>query len=553
MSVVYVLTTQMLEDEENATVEPIKKMSKWDNDDNDVDLSDVASYDEYAYKNLSCTLGDYSKPSHEGYRNTIELLVGNNVVPLRSDTIRTPEKVLIREKAKFPITKNINSISLARGEERSDKTEEILGIIEDVLVEVAEHVYPVDFVISDINENEKMLFILGSPFLTTAKAAIKFDKGPITLRSGKSKISFYRILDSLCMIEKGVKNDIEPIAPTMTVNRLVLEWEEKIKLYLEREMKFDQWRSKNFKGKCPTLITTKGGIEDEGEVTHRYAISSLMDTTYWMSKQAAVRLPNLKLKTLGDRGVDFIFIGYVEYSKAFRDGVFDQHSYCFDVDDEPKTFNEAIKSRDVTFWKEAINNKMYSIMGNNTRLLTDLPPGCKPLGYKWIFKRKLKMNVKIAFLNGELDEKVYINQPQGFIVTSINFEGILAWGGAILLASKKKTCLTSSTMVSKFVALATACKEAEWLKNLILEISLWPKPIALISIYCNSTSTLAKAYSQMYNRKSRHLGVRHRMIHELIMNGVVSIKFVRSQQNLADHLTRGLARDLLLKSVKGMA
>ncbi|GJS77484.1 hypothetical protein Tco_0727365 [Tanacetum coccineum] len=34
------------------------------------------------------TLGDYSKPSHEGYRNTIELPVGNNVVPLRSDTVR---------------------------------------------------------------------------------------------------------------------------------------------------------------------------------------------------------------------------------------------------------------------------------------------------------------------------------------------------------------------------------------------------------------------------------------------------------------------------------
>ncbi|GJZ39153.1 hypothetical protein Tco_0585716 [Tanacetum coccineum] len=34
------------------------------------------------------TLGDYSKPSHKGYRNTIELPAGNNVVPLRSDTIR---------------------------------------------------------------------------------------------------------------------------------------------------------------------------------------------------------------------------------------------------------------------------------------------------------------------------------------------------------------------------------------------------------------------------------------------------------------------------------
>nr|GEV13025.1 hypothetical protein [Tanacetum cinerariifolium] len=34
------------------------------------------------------TPGDYYKPSHEGYRNTIELPVRNNVVPLRSDTIR---------------------------------------------------------------------------------------------------------------------------------------------------------------------------------------------------------------------------------------------------------------------------------------------------------------------------------------------------------------------------------------------------------------------------------------------------------------------------------
>ncbi|GKC09730.1 hypothetical protein Tco_1001340 [Tanacetum coccineum] len=34
------------------------------------------------------TFGDFSRPSHEGYQNTIELPDGNNVVPLRSDTIR---------------------------------------------------------------------------------------------------------------------------------------------------------------------------------------------------------------------------------------------------------------------------------------------------------------------------------------------------------------------------------------------------------------------------------------------------------------------------------
>ncbi|GJX03494.1 zinc finger, CCHC-type containing protein [Tanacetum coccineum] len=286
-------------------------------------------------------------------------------------TSKAPEKVLIREEAKFPVTKNVNSISLAKGEEeRSDKTDETLdnnvkptvteteipmmeaersnetknksikkaerkevkevlssrpveyymkhrineklieglvdnnrfndslsrtrvrkhrglkhvnalvdqgsdvnvmpystymkltdempaktdirlslashsyiyplGIAEDVLVKVAEHVYPVDFVILDIKENKRRIFILGTPFLTTAKAAIKFDKSTVTLRSRKSKISFHRIPNSPCITEKGVKNDIESIAPTMTVNRLILEWEEKIKLHLEREMEFNQ-------------------------------------------------------------------------------------------------------------------------------------------------------------------------------------------------------------------------------------------------------------------------------------------------------------------------
>ncbi|GKB16399.1 hypothetical protein Tco_0850322 [Tanacetum coccineum] len=107
-------------------------------------------------------------------------------------------------------------------------------------------------------------------------------------------------------------------------------------------------------------------------------------------------------------------------------------------------------------------------------------------------------------------------------------------------------------MESKFVALAAAGKEVEWLKNLLLEIPLWSKPIAPISIRYDSAATLAKAYSQKYNGKSRHLGVRHNMIHKLITNGVISIEFVRSQQNLADHLTKGLARDLVIKSAEGM-
>nr|GFB71184.1 zinc finger, CCHC-type [Tanacetum cinerariifolium] len=84
-------------------------------------------------------------------------------------------------------------------------------------------------------------------------------------------------------------------------------------------------------------------------------------------------------------------------------------------------------------------------------------------------------------------------------------------------AFKKQTCITGLTMESEFVALAAAGKEAEWLKNLVLEIPLWVKPMAPIFIRCDSTATLANAYIQMYKEKSRHLGVRHSIIRELIM------------------------------------
>ncbi|GKC97270.1 hypothetical protein Tco_1167545 [Tanacetum coccineum] len=148
----------------------------------------------------------------------------------------------------------------------------------------------------------------------------------------------------------------------------------------------------------------------------------------------------------------------------------------------------------------------------------------------------------IAFTIGKLSRLIYTGYPsvlEGYIDASwiSNTEDnsstsdwvFLLGGGAIYWAFKKQTCITGSTIESEFVALAAAGKEAEWLRNLILKIPLWSKTIACISIHYDSVITLAKAYSQMYNGKSRHLGVRHSMIRKLITNGVVSIEFVRSQ------------------------
>ena len=46
-------------------------------------------------------------------------------------------------------------------------------------------------------------------------------------------------------------------------------------------------------------------------------------------------------------------------------------------------------------WKEAIRSEIDSILQNHTWELVDLPPGCKPLSSKWVFKRKKKVDGSI--------------------------------------------------------------------------------------------------------------------------------------------------------------
>ncbi|KAK1694859.1 hypothetical protein QYE76_011556 [Lolium multiflorum] len=60
------------------------------------------------------------------------------------------------------------------------------------------------------------------------------------------------------------------------------------------------------------------------------------------------------------------------------------------VDDTPTTISEALASPDADYWKEAVQSEMDSILANGTWELTERPYGCKPVGCKWVFKKKLR-------------------------------------------------------------------------------------------------------------------------------------------------------------------
>ncbi|RVW45273.1 Retrovirus-related Pol polyprotein from transposon TNT 1-94 [Vitis vinifera] len=110
-------------------------------------------------------------------------------------------------------------------------------------------------------------------------------------------------------------------------------------------------------------------------------------------------------------------------------------------------------------------------------------------------------------------------------------------GGAVSWGSKKQTCISHSTMEAEFIALAATGKEAEWLRDLMMDIPFTANNVSTVSIHCDSQATLARAYSGVYNGKSRHISIRHEYVRQLIQNGIISISFVRSSGNLADPFT----------------
>ncbi|GKA62780.1 retrovirus-related pol polyprotein from transposon TNT 1-94 [Tanacetum coccineum] len=143
-------------------------------------------------------------------------------------------------------------------------------------------------------------------------------------------------------------------------------------------------------------------------------------------------------------GPDFITAFLVENDNL--DKVNDNIVSVFLLEEDPKTYKEALTSIDASFWKEAIKSELDSIMVNNTWDVVDLPKGCKPIKCKWIFKRKMRpdntiekfkarslialasiyelvihqMDVKTAFLNGDLEEEIYMEQPEGLMEPNKN-------------------------------------------------------------------------------------------------------------------------------------
>lgn len=126
-------------------------------------------------------------------------------------------------------------------------------------------------------------------------------------------------------------------------------------------------------------------------------------------------------------------------------------------------------------------------------------------------------------------------------------------GAAVSWRSCKQTVLTRSTMEAELVALDTATVEAEWLRELLMDLPVGEKPIPAILMYCDNQTVLIKVKSTKDNMKSsRHVKRRLKSVRSLRNSGVIALDYVQTAKNLADPFTKGLSRNVIENASREM-
>ncbi|KAA3488423.1 Transposon Ty3-I Gag-Pol polyprotein [Gossypium australe] len=93
----------------------------------------------------------------------------------------------------------------------ADKTVRIpRGIIEDVLVKIDKFVFPVDFVVLDMDEDNTIPLILGRPFLATARSKIDVDAGELKLCVGDETVTLQALDSARTTNNQGEKHNPDP-------------------------------------------------------------------------------------------------------------------------------------------------------------------------------------------------------------------------------------------------------------------------------------------------------------------------------------------------------
>ena len=96
-------------------------------------------------------------------------------------------------------------------------------------------------------------------------------------------------------------------------------------------------------------------------------------------------------------------------------------------------------------------------------------------------------------------------------------------------------------MQAELTALDTATVEAEWLRDLLMDLPIVEKSIPAILMNYDNQTVIVKVNSSKDNMKSsRHVKRRLKSVRKLRNSGVIALDYVQTAKNLTDQFTKGL-------------
>ena len=108
-------------------------------------------------------------------------------------------------------------------------------------------------------------------------------------------------------------------------------------------------------------------------------------------------------------------------------------------------------------------------------------------------------------------------------------------------------------MEAELIALDSAGAEAEWLRELLMDLPVVEKPIPANSMNYDNQTMIIKVNSSMDNIKStRHVKRRLKSIKKLRNSGIIALDYVHTSNNLADQFTKGLSRNVIESASREM-
>ena len=108
-------------------------------------------------------------------------------------------------------------------------------------------------------------------------------------------------------------------------------------------------------------------------------------------------------------------------------------------------------------------------------------------------------------------------------------------------------------MEAELTILDTAGSEAEWLRDLLMDLPVVKNPIPAISMNCDNQTMITKVNSSKDNIKStRHVKRRLKSVRKLRNFGVIALDYVHTSNNLTDQFAKGLSRNVIENASREM-